>query len=209
MQDYITVKKGAYDEFVEKKSRFIGYCKPLKSEEEAIDFINAVRAKHRDATHNVYAYIVRDNNIMRYSDDSEPAGTAGMPVLDVLRSNSLTDVGVVVTRYFGGTLLGTGGLVRAYTKGAKIAVEAAQITQKIFCGIYEIECDYSMFGKLRYAVEENEKYIIKDIIYTDAVKIITGVPEGERAAFEKMIADKSQGVVVPKRVSEEYVDKSL
>ena len=137
--DYKTVKKGAYDEFVEKKSRFIGYVKPVTTEDEAIEFVNAVRKKHSDATHNCYAYIVRENNIMRYSDDGEPAGTAGMPILDVLRKEDLTDVCVVVTRYFGGTLLGTGGLVRAYTKGAQVGLDAAERIEKLFCNIYSMK----------------------------------------------------------------------
>ena len=117
-KDYKTVAREASDEFVEKRSRFIGYVKPVKTEEEAVAFINQKRSEHWDARHNVYAYSLREGNIKRYSDDGEPSGTAGMPVLDVIVKNEIYDVCVVVTRYFGGVLLGTGGLVRAYSQGS-------------------------------------------------------------------------------------------
>ena len=117
MTEYITVKNSGEDEFVEKRSRFIGYCKPVKTQDEAVSFINEIRSKHWDATHNVYAYVLSDGQIMRYSDDGEPQGTAGVPVLDVIKKMGIVDVVVVVTRYFGGIMLGAGGLVRAYSKG--------------------------------------------------------------------------------------------
>ena len=126
-KDYKTVQKSSNDEFVEKRSRFIGYCTPVKSEQEAVDFINAKRSEHWNATHNVYAYSLREGNIKRYSDDGEPSGTAGMPVLEVITNNDVFDVCIVVTRYFGGVLLGTGGLVRAYSKGVKLALQASKI----------------------------------------------------------------------------------
>ncbi|MBQ1830507.1 MAG: YigZ family protein, partial [Ruminococcus sp.] len=126
-KDYKTVAREASDEFVEKRSRFIGYVKPVKTEEEAVAFINQKRSEHWDARHNVYAYSLREGNIKRYSDDGEPSGTAGMPVLDVIVKNEIYDVCVVVTRYFGGVLLGTGGLVRAYSQGSKIALESGGI----------------------------------------------------------------------------------
>ena len=122
MKDYKTVKTESHDEFTEKRSRFIGYVKPVKTEDEATGFISSIRSKHWDARHNVYAYSLREGNIKRYSDDGEPSGTAGMPVLDVITKNEVYDVCVVVTRYFGGVLLGTGGLVRAYSQGAKLAL---------------------------------------------------------------------------------------
>ena len=123
MQSYITVKGNDQDEFVEKRSRFIGYIKHVETEKEATDFIAEIRTKHWDATHNVYAYVLRENGTMRYSDDNEPQGTAGIPVLDVLKKSEVTDVVVVVTRYFGGVLLGGGGLVRAYSHSASIALK--------------------------------------------------------------------------------------
>lgn len=207
--NYKTVKKGAYDEFVEKKSRFIGYVKPVVTEEEAIDFVNAVRAKHRDATHNCYAYIVRDNNIMRYSDDGEPAGTAGMPILDVLRKEELTDVAVVVTRYFGGTLLGTGGLVRAYTKGAQAGLDAAGRVEKLFCNIYSVKCDYSSMGSIQYAIQEDGEYILKDTIFTDNVEFIVYVKTPDSQRFEKMIENKTSGQIKPVIISTEFIDNDI
>ena len=149
---YQTIAKAAQDEFVEKRSRFIGYAKPVVTEAEAIAFVEAIRAKHREATHNVYAYIVRENNIARYSDDGEPHGTAGMPVLEVMRGAELQDIAVVVTRYFGGTLLGTGGLVRAYGKGAKIAIEAAGIVRMALCDVCSMTFDYSYYARLQALV---------------------------------------------------------
>ena len=126
--DYKTPTIEAHGEFTEKRSRFIGYCKPVTSEEEATRFISQIRSKHWDARHNVYAYSLREGNIKRYSDDGEPSGTAGMPVLDVIVKNEVFDVCVVVTRYFGGILLGTGGLVRAYSQAAKLALDAGKVT---------------------------------------------------------------------------------
>lgn len=147
-KDYKTVLENASDEFVEKRSRFIGYCKPVKTEQEAIDFINEKRSEHWNATHNVYAYSLREGNIKRYSDDGEPSGTAGMPVLDVIVKNEIFDVVVVVTRYFGGVLLGTGGLVRAYSHGSKIAVEAAKPVIMQNCLVCEARCAYNQYGKV-------------------------------------------------------------
>ena len=209
MTNYKTVKKVASAEFVEKKSRFIGYVKPVTTEDEAIEFVNAVRTKHRDATHNCYAYIVRDNNIMRYSDDGEPAGTAGMPILDVLRKEDLTDVAVVVTRYFGGTLLGTGGLVRAYTKGAQVGLEAAERIEKLFCNIYSVKCDYSLMGSLQYAIQEDKEYILKDTIFTDNVEFIVYVKTPDAPRFEKMIENKTSGGIKPEIISTEFIDKYI
>lgn len=118
--EYTTLAGYGEDEFVEKRSRFIGYAAPVSTEAEAVAFVNSIRERHREATHNVYAYILREGQIKRYSDDGEPQGTAGIPVLDVLQKAGIVDAVVVVTRYFGGTLLGAGGLVRAYTEGAAI-----------------------------------------------------------------------------------------
>ena len=117
--EYKTVKDIGIAEIVEKRSRFIASVRPVSSEEDALEYLNMLKQKYWDARHNVYAYIIRENNIMRYSDDGEPSGTAGVPVLDILKREELTDVIVVVTRYFGGILLGTGGLVHAYSKAAK------------------------------------------------------------------------------------------
>ena len=129
---YITVKGRGTDSFEEKKSEFIGYCKRVESEEEAKEFVNEIKNIHKQARHNCHAYIVGENmEIQRYSDDKEPKGTAGIPILEVIKKQNITDCAVVVTRYFGGILLGTGGLTRAYTMGASIAIKNAKIIEKV------------------------------------------------------------------------------
>lgn len=148
--NYFTVSEPAKASFIEKRSEFIGYIAPVKTNEDAVDFVNSVKAEHRKARHNVYAYILRDNNISRYSDDGEPQGTAGVPVLDVLRKRGLTDVCMVVTRYFGGILLGGGGLVRAYSHAASLACDAAHIMDMRLCHKLKISAEYTMYGKIAY-----------------------------------------------------------
>ena len=146
---YITLEREASASFIEKKSEFIGYACPCKTEQEALDFIAKIRKKHADAKHNVYAYQIKENNIARFSDDGEPQGTAGIPVLDIIKKTGFTDACIVVTRYFGGILLGTGGLVRAYSHAAKLAAEAAHvITYERFITC-EIVCDYTDYDKIR------------------------------------------------------------
>lgn len=148
--NYFTIDKAAEASFIEKRSEFIGYIAPVKTNEEAVEFINSIRAQHRKAKHNVYAYILRQDNISRYSDDGEPQGTAGIPVLDVLKKRCLTDICVVVTRYFGGILLGGGGLVRAYSHAASLACTSAHIMNMCECRKIKIESDYGLYGKISY-----------------------------------------------------------
>lgn len=154
--DHETINGFAEASFTEKKSEFIGYIKHVETDDEAVDFINTIRGQHRKATHNVYAYILRNGSITRYSDDGEPQGTAGVPVFEVLRKEGLTDVCCVVTRYFGGILLGGGGLVRAYSHSAKIAVDAAERMIMRSCFPMEITTDYNLYGKLTNALPEFE-----------------------------------------------------
>lgn len=148
--NYFTISSPAEASFVEKKSEFIGYIAPVKTGDEAVEFVNRIKSMHRKARHNVYAYIVRQDNISRYSDDGEPQGTAGVPVLDVLQKRGLTDVCIVVTRYFGGILLGGGGLVRAYSHAAALACDAAHIMDMRLCHRLSISADYVMYGKISY-----------------------------------------------------------
>ena len=163
MSTYKTLHEFGMDEIIIEKSTFIGYAKPIKTEEEAIEFINEIKKKHKDATHNVWAYTVgKTMNIQRYSDDGEPQGTAGIPTLEVIKKEDLRDVVVVVTRYFGGVKLGAGGLVRAYTKGAKIGIDAAKVIEKVM---------YREVGKVQNEIM-NMNYFVKDIIYEDNVEII-------------------------------------
>ena len=189
---YKTVKTEAADEFTEKRSRFIGYCKPVKTEEEATAFINEIRAKHWDARHNVYAYSLREGNLRRYSDDGEPSGTAGMPVLDVITKNDIYDVCVVVTRYFGGVLLGKGGLVRAYAQGAKLALEAGQIIKMQSCLNCSLTCNYTRYGKISTLLIE-QGAVIDDTVYEADVLIKFHIPSELLPNVNKKLADITAG----------------
>ena len=172
MSSYKTLHDFGSDEIIIEKSTFIGYAKPIKTEEEAVEFVNEIKKKHKDATHNVWAYTVGPTmNIQRYSDDGEPQGTAGIPTLEVIKKEDLRDVVVVVTRYFGGIKLGAGGLVRAYTKGAKVGLEAAKIIEKVMYKEVKIKIDYNQLGKVQNEIM-NLGYFIKDTVYEDNVEII-------------------------------------
>ena len=139
-----------YYELEEKRSRFIGQCAPVATEAQARQFIDQVRDTQKGANHNVFGYSVREGNIIRFNDDGEPSGTAGMPVLNVYEKSGVVDYVCVVTRYFGGTLLGAGGLVRAYTKAAKGAMDAAGPTEEVFSKIYRVVCEYPQYDKVKY-----------------------------------------------------------
>ncbi|HBF7898839.1 YigZ family protein [Clostridioides difficile] len=172
MSNYRTLHEFGTNEITIEKSVFIGYAKPINSEEEALEFINEIKKKHKDATHNVWAYTVGKNmNIQRYSDDGEPQGTAGIPTLEVIKKEDLRDVAVVVTRYFGGTKLGAGGLVRAYTKGAKLGLEAGKIIYKVMYQEVKVKIDYTQLGKVQNELM-NLGYFIKDTVYEDNVEIV-------------------------------------
>ncbi len=171
MNSFKTVHSFGSDEIIINKSKFIGYASPINSEDEAIDFINQIKKKHADATHNVYAYVYGDNsNIQRFSDDGEPSGTAGMPVLNLIKLENLKNVAVVVTRYFGGVLLGAGGLARAYSKTAKIGIDSAIIVDKtLYCDV-NVEIDYTLLGKLENELSKNN-YLIKNKIFNEKVNL--------------------------------------
>jgi len=156
MESYITIHKQSYFELEDRKSVFIAEAKPVKSESEALAFIDEVKKRYPDANHHVYAYVLRENSIMRFTDDREPQGTAGMPVLDAIRKNGCTDTVIVVTRYFGGTLLGTGGLVHAYGSSALGALRAGEIITYDVYSCYSLECSYSDFQKLGNIFSELE-----------------------------------------------------
>ncbi|MDO4883043.1 MAG: YigZ family protein [Oscillospiraceae bacterium] len=201
--DYKTVKIESSDEFTEKRSRFIGYVKPVKTEAEATEFINSIRSKHWDARHNVYAYSLREGNIKRYSDDGEPSGTAGMPVLDVITKNEVYDVCVVVTRYFGGVLLGTGGLVRAYSQGSKIALEAGQVVLMQNCLVCSLTCSYNQYGKISSLIPDNGG-VIDDSVFETDVKLSFHIKPDGLPALNKKLADLTSGEVQAISDSEQY-----
>lgn len=186
---YKTLHEYGMDEVEIERSRFIGYAKPVKSEEEAIEFVNEIKKKHKDATHNVWAYTVGENmNIQRYSDDGEPQGTAGIPSLEVIKKEDLRDVVVVVTRYFGGVKLGAGGLVRAYTKGAKIGLEAGKIIDKVLYQEVKIGLDYTLLGRVQNEII-NLGFYIKDIVYEDNVNILVYSKLEDVEGFTTKIVD--------------------
>lgn len=203
---YKTVKNMASAEISEKRSRFIASVKPVESEHEAVEFINELRKKYWDASHNVYAYIIEETGAMRYSDDGEPSGTAGMPVLDMLKKEGLTNTVVVVTRYFGGILLGTGGLVHTYSKSAKAGVLAANILEMILCRELSVICDYNMLGKIQNELHSWE-FIQGETLYSDSVELSLYVPISDCDGLKERIVDISNGTVKIIEGSEIYKEK--
>ncbi|RCX18309.1 putative YigZ family protein [Anaerobacterium chartisolvens] len=178
-KEYKTVLSTASSEYEEKKSKFIASVSPAGTEEEALGFINSLKSKYWDASHNVYAYCIGGNNtVQRFSDDGEPSGTAGMPVMEVIKRMELQNLAVVVTRYFGGTLLGAAGLIRAYGKSAAMGIEAAGIIRRQLCRTVNIITEYTLFGRIRNFVS-SKGYIIRDVIYSEDVEIILSVPQDD------------------------------
>ena len=193
MSSYKTLHKFGVDEYIVEKSTFIGYAKPIKTEEEDIEFVNEIKKKHKDATHNVWAYTVGENmNIQRYSDDGEPQGTAGIPTLEVIKKEDLRDVVVVVTRYFGGIKLGAGGLVRAYTKGAKVGIEAGIVIEKVKYTEVKIKIEYTQLGKIQNEIM-NLGFTVKDTIYSDDVEIIVYSKVEDVESLKDRIIDITSG----------------
>ncbi len=193
LKKYKTILNQAEAEIVEKKSRFIATVRPVKTEEEARSFIDEMKKKYWNATHNVSAYQIGDRNeIQRCSDDGEPQGTAGKPVLDVLIGENIKNTAVVVTRYFGGTLLGTGGLVRAYGKSAKEGILSAGIAEMILYRKFSIVTDYPTSGKIQYEVLQ-DGHIIHDTIYTENVEFIVLVEIDYAENFYNKMIDISNG----------------
>ena len=198
---YTTVRdKGEYT-LVEKKSEFIGYCAPVKTEAEAIEFVNSIKKKHSDARHNVYAYVLREGFASRFSDDGEPHGTAGMPVLDSIRKADLTDVAVVVTRYFGGILLGTGGLVRAYTAAATGAIGASGIVEVGTFSLVNIRANYSDYQKIMPVVSSFNGKIEDSDFGTEVVMTVSVRSENEEKFVDELV-ETTNGRVIAKNTGE-------
>ena len=190
LSEYKTVYRGGEAEIIEKKSRFIATVRPVKNEEEAIAFIESMKKKYWDATHNCFAYILGEHfQIQRCSDDGEPSGTAGKPMLDVLLGEEIHDVAVVVTRYFGGTLLGTGGLVRAYSASAKAGLAASTVITKIYGQKLGVQTDYTGLGKIQYILGQRGITILHSE-YTDKVQLEVLLAGNE---IEGVIAEITEG----------------
>lgn len=194
--EYKTVLDGKEGEIVEKKSRFIGAVQHIETEDEALAFIESVRKKHYNARHHCFAYVLKEEPVLkRFSDDGEPQGTAGKPILDVLCGAGLFNTVIVVTRYFGGTLLGTGGLVRAYTQAAREGLANSSIITRKYASKLEIRADYTGLGKIQYLLAQAGIQIL-DTTYTDAVSMICLVPEDEKGHLEAELTEQTNGKVV-------------
>ena len=205
---YRTLSCQAQDEYIVKHSRFIGYAKPVKTEKEAQEFSAEISKKHWDAKHNVYAYSIREGGIKRYSDDGEPQGTAGMPVLNVILQEDITDCVVVVTRYFGGILLGGGGLVRAYTHSAKIGIDAAGIITLSKWTVCKISCDYTFYGKLETFIRDFGG-VIENTDFGENVTLEYRIEKGTEDAFDKKLKDLTNGKISFEITDEVIADKKI
>lgn len=204
MKPYKTLLRAASDEFVVNKSRFIGHGCPCETEEAALAFLAEIRARHKDATHNCYAYIVGANmGIMRYSDDGEPGGTAGMPIIEVMKARGVTNCAVVVTRYFGGILLGAGGLVRAYSQGAAVALNACGVGVMHPTARYLLEVPYPMLGRLEFFLK-TEPVIVEEKQFADAVILTLVARTSDEEAFAARLTNMSEGRLEPLRCEEFY-----
>ena len=193
LKTYRTVEQLGQDEVVIEKSTFIGYARPVENEEAALAFIQEIKKKHRDATHNVPAYVLGEHNeVQRCNDDGEPSGTAGVPVLEVLKKENVRNVAIVVTRYFGGIKLGTGGLVRAYTKGAKVALESAKIITRVLYQTVIISVDYTLLGSLQNQLKLRQ-YGIRDVVYEDVVHLHVWVEEEDVPNFKAQVIEWTNG----------------
>ncbi len=200
---YTTVKSEASAEFEEKRSVFIGHAKHIECEEDALEFIKEKKKKYYDARHNVYAYVLSKVPVKRYSDDGEPQGTGGIPVLETISKSGVTDVCVVVTRYFGGILLGAGGLVRAYSHGASLALRAAEIITYRKYFVYELECSYQNYQKYLFemsragVVEENTEF-------GENVLLRFSVLEETAESFLRRITEIANGKEIAKKINEKF-----
>ena len=202
MDEYLVPTQFGEDEFYEKKSRFIGRAWPVETEEEALEKIQQMKKQHYDATHNCWAYIIKDGAV-RFSDDGEPGGTAGMPMLQVLQREGLYNICCVVTRYFGGILLGAGGLVRAYTKGAKIAVDAAGKSMKRVWTVVYLPCPYTFYERVKLLVAEFGG-IIRGTEFGAEVELEVLFPEANVQPFFEKLTDMTSGTVEGMETGQEY-----
>lgn len=205
---YKTVLRRAEAVLVEKRSKFIATVIPADTEEKALAFLDEMRKTYSDATHNVYAYVIDENNIFRYSDDNEPSGTAGMPVLDTIRKAGIVDCAVVVTRYFGGTLLGTGGLVHAYGGAAREGLLAAGVIERRLCNIITVTVDYTTSGRVSHFLAENG-HIVEDTVYDSEVTYFVCVTKNDAERFKADITELTNGRAIMKENGTKYIDIDL
>lgn len=203
MDSYIVPFQAAEAEMIEKRSRFIGQIWRVESEEEARAHIEAAKKKYHDARHNCWCYIVREGNILRYSDDGEPQGTAGQPMLNVFQREEVTNVCCVVTRYFGGILLGAGGLTRAYGGTAKLALNEAGISRMRLWASLAVPCSYSMYERIRLTVEQSGGIVTDTDFGTDVVLTVT-FPAEDVDSFCAKITELTAGTVEPLLIEKNF-----
>ncbi len=201
---YHIILEGAQGEITEKKSRFISYVSPVSSQEEALAYVESIKKKHYDARHNCYAFVTDGGNVVRYSDDGEPQGTAGKPILEVISGADLRDVVIVVTRYFGGTLLGTGGLVRAYTASAQDGLKNSVIGSVRHGVTYRITTDYNGIGKIKFFLS-TEDVKCEEPIYSEVVSINVSIPSENKDRILKQITELTLGKAQTELICEGYL----
>lgn len=205
MKPYKSVKQCSEAEYTVNRSRFIGRCFPVDSEEAALCLLGDIRKKHWDATHNCFAYRIGENAAARFSDDGEPGGTAGKPIMDVLTGRGLTNVLCVVTRYFGGILLGAGGLVRAYSKSAADAVTKAGVVSYLPGTILDIPMDYSRYGTLESFIRANAE--VRNVAFAQNVVVTVAVEDTSLLKFMKEVTERSDGRCTPVTIGTGYMKK--
>lgn len=208
MDTYKTIIDDMTTQFTEKHSRFIGYVSHTETDEEAVAFIDKIRSQHGDARHNCYAYVLKSEGRTRYSDDGEPHGTAGKPILDVINGFELKDVTVVVTRYFGGILLGTGGLVRAYQKAAKDTLDAAEKYLMVPGACFLVSCDYSNYQKLENLINEFSGSI-ENTVFEDNVKIYFSIAKSREEEFQATLKDRFFSALTAEKTGEKYTKQII
>lgn len=203
---YYTVKKPTMVEITIQKSRFIGHVRRVSSEEEARSIIDAISKEHWKANHNCYAYVVgEDSGIQKASDNGEPAGTAGVPILEVIKKKNLRDTLIVVTRYFGGIKLGAGGLIRAYSKTASAAISASGIVERLAMKVFAVKIDYSLYGTIENALRETP-YLTKNTTFTDIVTIEIAVRMDEADIFTGWMTNLCNGACSITELGETFLE---
>src|SRR5699024_2576359 len=209
LANYYTVKKTGSDEQTINKSRFIGYVKRVETEEDAQSFIQSIKKKHHDATHTCSAYIIGDNDeIQKANDDGEPSGTAGIPILEVLKKKQLKDTAVVITRYFGGIKLGAGGLIRAYSSTTSLAIQRIGVVKRQLMQRITVTVDYSLLGKLENALRQS-KYVLESIDYSDRVDFLVYVEIGQEQTFRDWIIDLTNDQVTITEKDKTYMETDV
>lgn len=209
LEEYFTVNPSGSEEFIVQKSRFIGYVKRAETEKEAQNFINEIKKKHYDATHNCSAYLIGEHDeIQKANDDGEPSGTAGFPMLEVLKKQQLKDTVVVVTRYFGGIKLGAGGLIRAYGTATSRAIKKTGVVKRQLMQGFSITIEYPLLGTLENALR-NSEHIIESINYLETVELIVYVHVNEVANFIEWITNLTSDQATLKKVTQKYVEQKI